>query len=175
MIKILKTYFIGILAFLRLTILSSTIFSSTVHALNSDKDQPIDITADRLEMNEAKQINTYSGNVLLKQGSLNINADSLILFFDENNELDYMEMSGQPANLKQQNEEGEWMQGEAEIITYRDKESLLILKRKAKFKSGKEHISSDFIQINTDNEQIQAGNKNKQDRVHMKILPRSKQ
>lgn len=154
--------------------LSLLTLSQTLHALKTDSDQPIDITADSLEMNDSKRISTYTGNVTFKQGSLNIKSESLVLYFDENNELDYMEMTGNPAQLKQQNEEQKWMNGSANHITYKDKESLLTLKDDAEFTSGNDHITSNFIKINTDNEQIQAGEKDNNSRVHIKILPRSK-
>lgn len=148
--------------------------SSNALALKSDRDQPIDITADRLEMNDAKKFSTYTGNVILKQGSLDIKADSLVLYFDDNNELDYMEMTGTPARLKQLNEEQKIMRGSAQKITYHDKKSLLTLTNDAVFSTDKENISSHFIEVNTENERIKAGKNDKNHRVRIKILPRSK-
>lgn len=165
MIKTLKIY---LFTFIFLTI------SFHVHALKTDSEQSIEITADHLEMNESKHMSIYSGNVSLKQGSLDIKSDSLTLYFDENNELDYMEMKGKPAYLKQQNENKNWMKGSANHIIYHDKKSLLTLSNDAQFHSGNEHITSNFIKINMDNEKIQAGKKGEDSRVHIKILPRSK-
>jgi len=148
--------------------------SGHAFALKSDRDQPIDITADRLEINEAKKFSTYTGNVILKQGSLNIQANSLILYFDDSNELDYMEMSGTPARLKQLSDQQEVMRGSAQKIIYHDKKSLLTLTDDALFTTEKENISSHFIQVNIENDHIKAGKDDKKHRVHMKILPRSK-
>jgi len=165
MIKTLKIYFF-------------TFFLLAIHhnayALKSDSDQPIDITAYSLEMNESKHISNYTGDVTLKQGSLDIQSDTLVLYFDDNNDLDYMEMTGKPARLKQKNEDNEWMTGSAKHIIYHDKKSLLTLSDDAEFFSGSEHITSDFIKINTVNNQLQAGKKDSNSRVHIKILPRSK-
>ncbi len=161
MIKILNTLFLVALSF-------------NVFALKSDRDQPIDITADQLEINEAKQISTYTGNVTFKQGSLNITAETLTLYFDDDNALDYMEMTGTPVHLKQQSDQNKLMQGSANRIIYRDKDSLLTLHTNAMFSSGNEQITSNFIQINTDNEHIKAGKNDKEHRVRIKIMPRSK-
>lgn len=152
--------------------LSLLIIAQSVYALKNDSKQAIDISADSLEMNESKHFSTYSGNVTLKQGSLNIKSESLILYFDANNELDYMEMTGKPAQLKQQSEDKKWMKGSANHIIYKDKESLLTLSDDAKFSSGREFLTSNFISINTDNKRVQAGGENS--RVHIKIMPRSK-
>ncbi len=143
-------------------------------ALKTDRDQPIDIAADRLEMNDTQKISTYTGNVTLKQGSLNIHADTLTLYFNDANELDYMEMSGNPARLTQLSDEQKIMRGSAQKIIYRDKQALITLTHNAVFSSGKETITSHFIQINTDNEHIKAGKNDKKHRVRIKILPRNK-
>ncbi len=165
MIKSLKIYFIAIL------LLS---FSVSVAALKTDQDKPIDIQADHLEMNEAQQISIYKGNVILNQGSLTIKADTLTLHFDTDNELDYMEMTGSPAQLKQLNAQQQWMTSSAEHIEYRDKKSQLTLTKSAQFNSGKEHIKSHYILINTESEHIKAGKNDAANRVHITILPRHK-
>lgn len=146
--------------------------SHSAYALKTDKDQPIDITADHLVMNEQKQISTYTGNVTLIQGSLNIQGDTLILYFDAENNLEYMELTGAPARLKQLDEQQNLISGHAEHIKYEDQKSLLSLSKNAQFKSGKEHINSSFIQINTETDHIQAGTQSPNERVHIKILPR---
>ncbi len=164
----IKTFSISTLSLL-LFVLSFNAF-----ALKTDRDQPIDITADHLEMDDGKKISTYTGNVTLKQGSLNITASSLILYFDDANELDYMEMTGNPARLKQLSDEKKVMLGSAKNIIYRDKEALLTLSRDATFSSDKEIITSHFIEVNTNNDRIKAGKSDKKHRVHIKIQPRNK-
>ena len=46
-------------------------------ALNSDREQPIEISADAGMVNEAAGISTYSGNVAIDQGSMHIAADEV--------------------------------------------------------------------------------------------------
>jgi len=52
-------------------------------ALDSDKDQPIEINSDSAELQEQEGISIYSGNVRMTQGSLEIDADRIELFFPE--------------------------------------------------------------------------------------------
>lgn len=149
------------------------LLSGPTFALKSDKDQPIDISADSLQINDEKNVSIYKGKVKLSQGSLSIEADELTLYFNDANEMQFMDMIGKPAQFKQQDEDLQWMTGTAQKIEYRDLESLLILNKNANFKSGKEHIKSEFIKINFDKDLINAGKSDKE-RVFIKILPRVK-
>ncbi|MFC2307407.1 MAG: LptA/OstA family protein, partial [Neisseria elongata] len=46
--------------------------SLQAHALESDRKQPIEIEADQGELDQKNQSTTFSGNVVIKQGTLNI-------------------------------------------------------------------------------------------------------
>ncbi|MDJ0805412.1 MAG: lipopolysaccharide transport periplasmic protein LptA [Gammaproteobacteria bacterium] len=47
------------------------------HALSTDKDQPIHLEADSVEIDEASGISVYLGNVIITQGSLKLWADKM--------------------------------------------------------------------------------------------------
>ena len=66
---------------MRLVFLSVTLLGVSNHVLaeSADRDQPIDLEADTVQVDDAKQISTYSGNVILTQGTLLIRADKLIV------------------------------------------------------------------------------------------------
>lgn len=153
-------------------ILSLFFFNS--FALKSDKDQPIDISADSLQIDDSKNISIYEGNVDLVQGSLHIKADKITFYFNDNNDLLYIKMIGSPARLKQLNEEHKQITGHAQKMKYEDKSSILTLMGNAEFKSDKDQIQSNLIIVNTDNDSIQAGTKQANDRVHITILPKQK-
>jgi lipopolysaccharide export system protein LptA len=70
-------------------------------ALDSDREQPIEVEAYHLEVRELENISIYEGNVTLIQGSLNILSERLIIHFNDANELTLMEMTGKPAKLRQ--------------------------------------------------------------------------
>ena len=70
-------------------------------ALSTDGQQPIQVEADRLEVRDKDNISIYSGNVSLKQGSLEFRSDRLTLYFDDAKELTLMEMTGNPATFRQ--------------------------------------------------------------------------
>ena len=142
-------------------------------AMDSDRDQPINIEADRLEIHEQDNVSIYEGNVQLIQGSLRINSDRLVIHFNETNELELMEMTGKPAKFEQLNNEGEKIRGEAEQIDYNDLESLLILRRIASLDQAGKIINSDLIRYNTQTSKLEAGGQS-ETRTTILIPPRSK-
>jgi len=144
-------------------------------ALDSDRDQAIEIEADRLEVREQEKISIYEGNVKLVQGSLNISSDRLVIHFNDANELTLMEMTGQPARFRQLDNERQEMLGEAEQIDYTESASLLELRRSAHFKHAGDVIKSDMIRFNTATNGIEAGGTQSDERVKMVIKPRPKQ
>lgn len=49
-----------------------------------DTDQPLEITADALEVQKAKQLAIFEGRVLVVQGELRLQSDRLIVHYSEN-------------------------------------------------------------------------------------------
>ena len=66
----------------------------------NDADQPIEISADRVTREEPSGLTTYRGSVELRQGSLEINSDSLVFSFDDQG-ASVITAKGTPATLKQ--------------------------------------------------------------------------
>lgn len=141
-------------------------------ALSNDGQQPINVEADSLEVRDQENISIYSGNVRLKQGSLEFSCDRLTLHFDEQKELTLMEMTGTPATFRQLDDEKQELKGQAELLQYRQSESILVLSGNARFSHQGDTIESNSIQINTDNNSIQAGSSAADDRVRMLIQPK---
>ncbi len=83
-----------------LTVLSLT-FSRWATALDSDRDQPIQIVADLAVRDELAGETRYEGNVVLTQGSLVITADTLSIRHNTD-EADKIVATGKPATLVQQ-------------------------------------------------------------------------
>ena len=141
-------------------------------ALSNDGQQPINVEADSLEVRDQENISIYSGNVRLKQGSLEFSCDRLTLHFDEQKELTLMEMTGTPATFRQLDDEKQELKGQAELLQYRQSESILVLSGNARFSHQGDTIESNSIQVNTDNNSIQAGSSAADDRVKMLIQPK---
>ncbi len=141
-------------------------------ALASDGDQPIEVEADSLEVREAENISIYEGSVNLVQGSLQISCDRMVIHFNDANELQLIEMIGDPARFRQLDDDQQEMLGQAKQIDYTEAQSLLELRGTARFTHAGDIIESDLIRVNTESNGIQAGSSESDQRVKMLIKPR---
>ncbi len=69
-------------------------------ALPDDDQQPIHIQANSAERDERKGITTYTGNVIISQGSLVIEADKIIIY-SQDNDISRIIATGKPAHFQQ--------------------------------------------------------------------------
>ncbi len=88
-------------SFLASLVFGLTLVANPVHALPEDRSQPIKIEADRADMNEKKGLSTYSGAVILQQGSLSIEADKITIRSNTDGINEVMAY-GAPAHFSQQ-------------------------------------------------------------------------
>ncbi|MCK4707294.1 MAG: lipopolysaccharide transport periplasmic protein LptA [Gammaproteobacteria bacterium] len=143
--------------------------------LSTDRNQPIDIQADKLDINDKQHISIYQGHVVMRQGSLHIQADKITFHFNPQNDLQRLEIEGSPATLKQLNNKNEPVSGTAKKIIYTDDLLLLKLNGNARFMSNSDTIESEWITINTQTEALKAGGEKGDSRVRMLIQPKSTQ
>jgi lipopolysaccharide export system protein LptA len=141
-------------------------------ALSTDGQQPINVEADSLEVRDQENISIYTGNVHLNQGSLEFRCERLTLHFNDEKELVLMEMTGTPATFRQLDDDNQEMNGHAQQLQYRQSESILVMSGNARFSHKGDTIESNTIQINTENQSIQAGSSEADDRVRMLIQPK---
>lgn len=69
-------------------------------ALPEDRDQPLHIQADQAERDEKRGTTVYRGKVELRQGSLHLSADEIILY-SPNGDIERLDARGKPAVLRQ--------------------------------------------------------------------------
>lgn len=143
-------------------------------AATADKEQPIEIEADSLEVRDNDNISIYLGNVRLVQGSLNMRSDELVIHFDDNKDLVLMEMTGSPASFRQLDDENKEMLGQADKLDYFEAKSLLVLKGSARFSSDGDVIEGSVIRVNTENNNLEAASPEPNKRVRVVIQPKKK-
>ena len=120
-------------------------FSSHALAESADRDKPIDLEADSVKVDDAKQISTYSGNVILTQGTLVIHADKLIVREDKEG-FQHSTSLGNPTTFKQKREgKNEYMEGSAQRIEYDGRMDKVQLYTKAWVKRGEDIVHGDYI------------------------------
>lgn len=103
----------------------------TAMALDTDRQQPLKIVADTALLDDKAGTATYTGNVVLTQGTLKINAEKLHIRTDQG-KVDKVSAEGDPANFSQVPAADQAaVVATARSIEYRVREQTLILKRTA--------------------------------------------
>lgn len=109
-----------------------------VHAEKADSDKPTNFEADKMDVDDVKQIRTLSGNVILTRGSMILKADKMVLTEDPSG-YQFAKLYAAPGGLatfRQKRDGGAnlWMEGQAERIEYDSKTELVKLISKAKMR-----------------------------------------
>lgn len=155
-------------------------FSNRAFAEAADRDKPIDLEADTVKVDDAKQTSTYSGNVILTQGTLIIHADKLIVREDKEG-FQHSTSLGNPTTFRQKREgKNEYMEGSAQRIEYDGRMDKVQLYTKAWVKRGEDIVHGDYIMYDANAEYaevIGGGNPapgNSNGRVRAVIQPKNK-
>jgi lipopolysaccharide export system protein LptA len=155
--------------------------SLNAFAESADRNQPIELEADTVTVNDAKKISTYSGNVILTQGSLVIHAEKLIVREDEQG-FQHSTSTGNPSTFKQKREgKNEYMEGSAQRIEYDGRMDKVQLYTRASVKRGEDVVHGDYISYDANAEyaEVIGGPKSESNpgsgRVKAIIQPKNKQ
>lgn len=98
-------------------------------ALPTDKNETIRGSAEKLTVDQKNGIATYTGSVIIQQGTLVITADSIVIHTNADNDVEKMVAQGNPARFQQQPEKDQGMvTAAAKQITYTpDNQRLLLI------------------------------------------------
>ncbi len=103
------------------------LLTGTAFARDSDRNQPMDIEASRQEGTlDGNSVNTLSGNVIIKQGTLDIRAAKADIH-QRGGEVVRAVLTGSQASLKQQMEDGSPMTAKADRIDYDMNTDVIVL------------------------------------------------
>ena len=145
---------------------------------DNQKDEPIYIESDRLEIDDSKGTSTYFGDVQFRQGGTQIWADEVKVTTDENRELKKLIARGKPARFYQApGVDVEEAEGEAARIVYTASDELVVLSGKAKMRKAQgEEMASNLIEYDSAKRFMRAGHIEGQEtgRVQIVIPPRKK-
>ncbi len=114
-------------ALLAATAVATALFACVASARDSDRNQPMDIEASRQEGTlDGNSVNTLSGNVVIKQGTLDIRAAKADIH-QRGGEVVRAVLTGSQATLKQQMEDGSPMTAKADRIDYDMNTDVIVL------------------------------------------------
>ena len=140
-------------ALMTLLLCSTVFFTDEVHALPDDQYQPIEIQADSAIRHEKDGLTTYQGNVFMKQGSLQVEADTITVT-NVSNSATRLLATGKPARFQQQpSPDKALVHASANVINYELDSGRIELNGEALLTQGDAKISSDKI-VYLSNEQV---------------------
>ena len=160
------------------------VFNQSV-ALTTDQDQPIEIEADTAELDDQKGVTTYTGNVIVVQGSIRMTGEKMTVYYTKDNDLDTVIMEGHPATYRQLPDNSEvYDEAEALRMEYYGLKNLIVLLDNAVVKQESLRFSGSRIEYDTERSQIRARGQAESDadkssgsggRVKITIKPKKKE
>jgi lipopolysaccharide export system protein LptA len=121
-----------------------------VHAEKGDSEKPTNFEADKMDVDDVKQIRTLTGNVILTRGTMVLKAAKMVLTEDPAG-YQFAKLYAAPGGLatfRQKRDGGAdlWMEGQAERIEYDSKSELVKLISKAKMRRLEGSKSTDEVE-----------------------------
>ncbi|STZ76998.1 lipopolysaccharide transport periplasmic protein LptA [Bergeriella denitrificans] len=119
------------------------------YALKSDSQQPIQIEADQGTLDQANQTTTFSGNVIIRQGTLNINAASVTVSRNDKGE-QTMQATGTPVRFSQTLDDNKGIvKGRGNRVDYASASGVAVLTGNARVERGGDVAEGSVITYNT--------------------------
>lgn len=141
--------------YLLLLLLASTPLLS--HALSSDVEEPVTINSDAAEFDRNAGKAAYIGNVVVKQGTLEIKAGRVDIFAP-GNEIQTVTAAGNPITFNQKMDDGKQASGQAKQMVYQVTQKRLVLTGDAVLMQDRDRFASNRIEYQTNTGQLKAGN-----------------
>jgi lipopolysaccharide export system protein LptA len=140
-----------ILTIARWRFLAMALFSTVCLSANADRadsDQPVNVEADSVEIDDQKQEAVFVGNVVLTQGTLMLKADRIIVK-QSGSGFQSGIATGKPAYFRQKREgSDDFIEGQAERLVYNGEAEKVELFSNAKLNRGGDEITGNYISYN---------------------------
>lgn len=124
-------------------------------ALETDRDQPIELAADSVDIDEARGTSVYRGDVDLRQGSMRLRAD-VVTVHQQGRKPSRIVAEGGPVRFEQSSSEGP-VKGEANRLEYEVDSENLVLSGNALLVQGQDSMRSDRIVYDRVKSVVKAG------------------
>ncbi|KAA9133419.1 lipopolysaccharide transport periplasmic protein LptA [Marinihelvus fidelis] len=135
---------------------AATLLLATLNAaaLQTDRQQPLDVKADSGDGTFGDGVTVLSGNVEVNQGTLHITADRASVE-KLDGKVRLVTLQGQPAVLEQEIEEQGLVRAEARTITYQVGDGLVNLNGEADVTHPQYHITGDALTYDLNKQHFQ--------------------
>jgi lipopolysaccharide export system protein LptA len=152
-------------------LLSGLLWAAAATALESDRNEPIQIEADKATIDDQGN-SIYEGNVYLHQGTLQLRGSRMSLTLN-NKRIERITLDGSPATFSQRPDGADTdQQADAGHIEYLTASQHLLLQGNAVVRqSGREEFRSERIEVNLRDNTVEAGGAGTGNRVHITLQP----
>lgn len=143
-------------------------------AEKADRDKPIEITADRGNLDQQKGVTVWEGNVVVIQGTLKLNSDRAVVTQDKQGN-QTLQATGRIVTFRQKlDNKNEWVEGQSSQLDYNTVTHLAVLTGNARVKRGNDLVIGNIITYNTETELYDVSSGPSQGRVTAIIQPKPK-
>ncbi|XTZ38882.1 lipopolysaccharide ABC transporter substrate-binding protein LptA [Salmonella enterica] len=140
-------------------VLASSLFASSLPALavTGDTEQPIHIDSDQQSLDMAGNVVTFTGNVVLTQGTIKINADKVVVTRPGGEQgKEVIDGYGNPATFYQMQDNGKPVKGHASQMHYELAKDFVVLTGNAYLEQLDSNIKGDKITYLVKEQKMQA-------------------
>ncbi|MDR2679110.1 MAG: lipopolysaccharide transport periplasmic protein LptA [Zoogloeaceae bacterium] len=121
--------------------------SFSAQAEANDRQQPIHLEADRMDVDDIEGTQVLTGNVVLTQGTLVIRSNRIVITEDAYG-FQHGTAYGGPGGLarfRQKRDDGAWVEGEGERIEYNTRSEVAELFQRARIKNGEDELRGNYL------------------------------
>jgi lipopolysaccharide export system protein LptA len=148
---------------------------AAAHALDSDRRQPIEIEANRVEIDERKGTSTYTGDVQVRQGTFQLTAARVVVRRG-GEALERIVAHGNPATFRQQPEGADYLvRGQARELRYDAPGGTVQLTGEAHIWQGRDEFSGARVVYELERERVRAEGGEGDGRVRAVIHPKQEE
>ncbi|MCS0127304.1 MULTISPECIES: lipopolysaccharide transport periplasmic protein LptA [Vibrio] len=156
---------------LHLSLLALVLAAPQALALKSDTQQPVYINSDTQQVDMKSNQVVFEGDVSLKQGSINIDADRIVVTRDPKTEaIKQIQAFGKPAKFSQLMDDGKTLSGQATELDYRIPTDELTMKGQAQLAQDNNTIKGSSIRYQIGKQKLVADS-SKEERVTTILQP----
>ncbi|AVF96207.1 lipopolysaccharide transport periplasmic protein LptA [Vibrio diabolicus] len=156
---------------LHLSLLALVLAAPQALALKSDTQQPVYINSDTQQVDMKSNQVIFKGDVSLKQGSINIDADRIVVTRDPKTEaIKQIQAFGKPAKFSQLMDDGKTLSGQAVELNYRISTDELTMKGQAQLAQDNNTIKGSSIRYQIGKQKLVADS-SKEERVTTILQP----
>jgi lipopolysaccharide export system protein LptA len=145
--------------------------SSYALSMPQDREQPIQLEADRAELDQKSGVSIYEGNVVITQGSMRLAADKATVFTD-NGVFQRIEATGQPVRWRYKPaDDKDELFGTSRRMEYDATKNIITMTNSAKVIQNKDVFTGDRIDYDLTADLVKARGEDGR-RIQITIQPR---